>query len=384
MRNILIALIFIVSFVITPGMVLAYDLKVSPDISISENYTSDKNLYMASLHSWFNANFEKDLVSASFDQTIGGTIFGDVILFGKKIAITGETFNDVRTVSDTITISGVINKDLMIVARNVIIESNAIINGDTLILAHTVDTKGQFLGQSQITASNILISGSIIGPTTLTGTKISFLANSKVNSDVSYFSPQRASVENGAQIKNKLNFNQIQSIQQNEVVKRLFFGFVSFWAIIKLIATLFVIFVLTHLFKLFSQKIIDGVKDKEINSFIWGIVSFVAIPLLILILFASLVLIPVAIIVLCIYLIMIMLLPAISSIIVSSFYQTYIKKHHKLKVDFNMSALVLIGITFVSFIPYIGDYVLYIIYFISFGAMTKYFYEHVRRKKISL
>lgn len=375
-------IIFILSFIIAPASAFAYDLKVSPDISISENYIPDKNLYLASLHAWLNTNFEKDLVSASFDQTVGGTLFGDVILLGKKIEITGQTFNDVRTISDTINISGVINKDLIIVARNVNIESGAIINGDTLILAHTVDIQGQLLGQSQITGSNIFISGSIIGPTTLTGTKISFLSSSKVNSDISYFSPQRAYIENGAQIQGKINFNQIETIQQNEVVKRLFFGFVSFWALIKLIATLFVIFVLTHLFKIFSQNIIESVKNKNLEIFIWGLISFISIPFLILALFASLVLIPVAIIILCIYIIMIMLLPAISSIICASFYQNYFQKSSKINVDFRLSALVLMVITFISFIPYIGDYIIYFIYIVSFGAMVKYLYDNIRRKKI--
>jgi hypothetical protein len=377
-------LTIVLAFLFAPQSSFAYEVKVAPDISISENYISDTNLYLASLHTWFNATYEKDVVSVSFDQIIGGTIFGDVTLLGKNIALTGESFDDVRTVADTVTVSGVINKDLIIIARNVVIEPGAIINGDTLILAHTVDAQGQFLGQSQITASRISIAGSIVGPTTLTGSKITFTSSSKVLSDLSYFSPQRATIEPNAEIQKQLNFNQVESIKQNEVVKRLFFGFVSFWAIIKLIATLFVIFVLTHLFRVFVQRIIDAVRNKKIETFGIGVASVIGIPLLIVILFGSLVLIPVSIIVGCIFLIMLILLPAMSAIIGASFYQMYIQKQNKLTADFNVSALMLVLLTFVGFIPYVGSLIVYALYFIALGAMVRYLYEQVRRKNVKL
>lgn len=377
-------LLNILGFIIVPQNTFAYDTKVAPDISISENYVSDSNLYIASLHTWLNATHQKDIVSASYDQTIGGVLFGDVTLLGKKINVIGESFGDVRVIGDTVVVSGVINKDLIIVARHIILTPDAIINGDTLLLAHTVDLQGKFLGQSQITASRINVGGSIVGPMTMTGTKIIFNSSVKVISDISYFSPQRAIIESGADIQKQPNFNQVESIKQNDVIKRLFFGFVSFWAIIKLIATLFVIFVLTHLFRVFVQRIIESVRNKKAHTFALGVVSIIGTPLLIVVLFGSLVLIPVSVIVACLFVIMFMLLPALSAIILTSFYQTYVLKQGKLVVDFKLSSLMLVLLTFIGFIPYIGNTVVYILYILSFGAMTRYLYEQVRRKKINL
>lgn len=362
----------------------AYEVKVQPDISISENYISNQNLYLASLRTWLNTTYDKDVVSVSYDQTIGGTIFGDVTLLGKNILLNGESFDDVRTIADRVTISGVVNKDLIIIARKVVIQPGAIINGDTLILAHTVDMQGQFLGKSQVTANQILVTGTIEGSTTFTASRIVFLGGSKVQSDLSYFSPQRAEILPGSEIQKELNFNQIESIQQNDVVKRLFFAFVSFWAIIKLIATLFVIFILTQMFKVFVQRLADSAKAQMVKMFVTGLISFISIPLLVVILFGSLVLIPVSIIVGCIFMIMIILLPATSAIITASLYQTYVRKENRTIVQFNMSALALILLTFLGFVPYVGSILVYATYALSFGAMTTYFYEQIRRKKLNL
>lgn len=384
MKHICLIFVCILSFIFLPQSSFAYEAKVSPDISISENYISDKNIYLASLHTWFNATYEKDVTSVAIDQTIGGTIFGDATLFGKNISITGETFGDVRVIGDTVLVSGVINKDLIIIARHVILKPDAIINGDTLIMSHTVDAQGQFLGESQITANRIYITGSIEGPTTLTGSRITFISGSKILSDVSYFSPQRAIIEQGVEIQRELSFNQVEFINQSDVAKRLFFGFVSFWAIIKLIATLFMIFVLTHLFKIFTQRIIDTVQQKKLNTFGIGLLSFIGIPLLVIALFGSLVLIPVSIIVAALFVIMIILLPSIGAIIGASFYQKYIQKKNKVSVDFNLSALMLIGITFIGFVPYLGNLIVYMLYTLSFGALSRYLYEQVRRKNLKL
>lgn len=374
--------IFILLFSSIPFGVSAYELKVAPDVSISENYISDANLYIASLHTWFNSTYEKDIVSASVNQTISGVTFGDTTLLGKSIYITGESFGDVRIVGDTVYISGVVNKDLIIVGRHVEISSDAIINGDTLILANSADLKGQFLGNTQVTSNTVTISGTIIGQTIFTGSKIIFDSGAKINTDISYFSPQRAIINPGADIQKELNFNQIDSITQNDVIKKLFFAFVSFWAIIKLIATLFVLFILIHLFKIPVQKIIDRVNEKPLNTLLVGTGAFIGIPLSIVILFGSLILLPVSIIVLCIFVIMIMLLPAMSAIIATCFYQIYIQKHHKISLDFKLSALMIILLTFINFIPYVGNSIMYLLYLLSFGALTRYLYDIIRRKKI--
>lgn len=362
----------------------AYDVKVQPDISIDKNFISTGNLYLASLRTSFDSTYDNDVVSASYDQTISGTIFGDVTLLGKNIVLKGESFGDVRIIADTVTISGVVNKDLIIIARKVLVAPDAIVNGDTLILAQKVDAQGQFLGQSQITASQVVMSGSIIGMTTITGSKISFTSGAKILSDLSYFSPQRAVVEPGVEVQKQLNFNQIQSIEQNDIVKKIFFAFISFWAIIKLTATLFVIFILTQLSRVFLQRIVDIVRVKKASLFVTGIISSFTIPLFILILFGSVVLIPVSIIVAAVFVVMIILLPAMNAIIVASLYQTYVQKQTKIIVDFKISALALVALTFIGFVPYIGSTVTYLLYIVSLGAMTYYLYEQVRRKRINL
>ncbi len=376
--------LLITLFFLVPNSLFAFDGKVAPDISISENYVSDTNIYLASLHTWFNATYQKDVTSVSLEQTIHGTVYGDIIALGKKVNISGETFGDVRVFGDTITISGVVDEDLVVVGRHVIVSKDAIINGDTLILGHTVELQGQLLGQSQINSSKIVVSGEISGPTTLTGSRISFISGSKILSQISYFSPQRAFFEQGVEIQKEPSFNQIESIKQNDFIKRVFLGFVSFWAIIKLIATLFVIFVLTHLFKVHVQKTLEFIKADKIKNAIIGLISFIVTPIVIVILFASLILIPVSIIVACIFIIYIMLLPAMSAIILASLYQLYVQKKPKISIEFNLAALMLIGITFIGFIPYVGSLVTYILYMISFGTMMRYLYEQIRRKKLSL
>jgi hypothetical protein len=113
-----------------------------------------------------------------------------------------------------------------------------------------------------------------------------------------------------------------------------------------------------------------------------GASSFILIPILSIILFGSLVLIPVSVMVVCIFVIMIMLLPAMSAIVLTVLYQTYIQKENKTGVDFNVSALALTMLTFIGFIPYIGGPIVYILF--AFGAMTRYLYEVIRRKNLKL
>lgn len=370
--------------ILAPFQASAYELRIEPDVSVSENYISYENMYLAGLKTWFDATFEKDLVSVSWDQAIRGTIYGDTTLLGNHVSLEGETFDDTRIIANTVYISGVTNKDLVIVANNIYIDETAIVNGDSLMLANTVTIGGQHIGKTQITANNVSVKGKIIGPTTFTAQKITFKTGSKILSTISYFSPQRASVESGVDIEKELNFNQIESIRQNDVVKRLFFGFISFWLIIKLVATLFVIFILTQMFRVFSQRVSDIFEENKTLTAVTGFISFIFIPMIVILLFATLVLIPVSIIIAFIFGIMIILLPAAAAIILSQMYQRHVLKRDKSSVEFNSAALALVFLTFFGFVPYVGNPIVYLLYIISFGAMTRYLYEQIRRKRIKL
>jgi hypothetical protein len=92
-------------------------------------------------------------------------------------------------------------------------------------------------------------------------------------------------------------------------------------------------------------------------------------------------LIPVSVIVGSMFVIMIILLPAMSAIITGQMYQRYILKKEKVIIDFNISALTLIVLTFVGFIPYIGSVVVYLLYIVAFGAMTQYLLRTSTKKK---
>lgn len=377
--------IFIFFFIaLIPAQTFAYDLLVEPDITIDENYISDENIYMAGIKTIFNATFEKDVVSVAWNQWIRGSIFGNVMLVGNDITLDGEMFDDVWIIGNSVHITGITNKDLVIVANSIYIDDKAIINGDALILGNTVNLNGKYLGENHITANKINIEGEIVGPTTFTAQKLYIESGSKIVSEISYFSPQRAVVESNVEIQKSLNFNQIESIKQNDFVKRIFFSFVSFWAIIKLIATLFVLFVLIQLFKPFTQSIVSIVEEKKASVVASGIITFIFVPILSIILFGSLVLIPVSIIITLVFVICIILLPSLSAIIAGSLYQKYILKNEKIIVDFNISALALIMFTFVNFIPYLGKITIYSFYCAALGSLAIYLFRTVRRKKIKL
>ncbi len=382
MKKIHIFIFFLCVFIL-PFSVSAYDLRVSPEVIIDKEYNSDSNLYLASFRTWFNAEeYKKDIVSVSLNQVIQATTTGDVLLLGKKIKLTGNSVGDNRIIADTVYVSGYTQKDLIIIARHVVFEPTSKLEGDTLVLAHTAELSGEFLGKTQITASKIFLSGSIAGSTTLTGTKIFLNNGTKIYNNLSYFSPQKAYINQGVEVKNQIYFNQIESIKQNDVIKRLFFIFVSFWALIKLIATLFVLFLLTHLFKLPLQKMIEGINKKIIKTAGIGLMSMIIIPIIGLVLFGSLILIPVSIIVFSLYITLLMILPSVSAILGAYFYQKHIKKQEKISIEFLPPALILLGLTIINFVPYIGGMVIYSLYIISFGAIMTYLFSLIRWRKI--
>lgn len=367
-----------------PVFVSAYELKIAPDVSILESFETEENVYIAGFKTFFDATLMTDMVSVAANQTINGTIFGDVTLVGGAVSVGGEMFDDTRIIANSVTINGITNRDLVIVANHVTIQDDAIINGDMLILANSVTSSGQFLGATQITANSIFIDGNIVETATYTSQRLTFGSRARVSSDIAYFSPVHAVIQDGAQIEQSLTFNQIDSIRQNDVVQKFFLGLMGFWSIIKMVATLFVIFILTQIFRVFTQRIVDVVNQQKLLILPIGFLSLILLPLLIALLFATVVLIPVSIILGLMFAIIIILLPALSAVLLASLYQKIIQKKQKPTVQFGISALMLLLLTFIMFIPKIGKIVVYGLYVATFGAVIYDQYIHIRRKKIKL
>lgn len=374
--------IFALFVLILPISASAFTVQSAPDINISGDQIIEDNLYLLGGNINFDNTLDNDLVVISGQSNIKGVVFGDAQIISGSTIFSGEVFGDARILSSEVNISSNTNGDLVIIAGKVFFNENSILNGDTIIVAGEVNLQGKVLGDLKIVAGKVNIGAEISGNTEITTQKLNINSSTNVTGDFLYFSPEKANVMDGSYLGENFIYNQIESIGENEFIKRTLLSFISFWSIIKFLATLFTAFVLVFVFRVFSQKTSEIAVSQMPKAFLIGLLSILLIPIASLILFASLFALPISIIIFLIYIMVLLLTPAISGMIVGYLINKYFRKNIKLEVDFNSAALGVIVLTFVYFIPYVGGVLRTFFIFLSFGSVMLYYFDYlITRKK---
>jgi cytoskeletal protein CcmA (bactofilin family) len=371
--------LFLLLFLI-PVSVFAFDIEYGPEIEVGNDKFYDENLYILGGEVGYENTLDNDLTILSGKSDIKGAIFGDLLNISAESYFQGEAFGDTRFLAGENKISGITNKDLIIVAGKTEIERDAVINGQTLILAGEVSIQGDILDDLKIVAGKVYIDSEILGDLEITTQELVFGPNSDISGNINYFSPKRAEIMSGA-VVNKPVYNQIDSIDASDFFRRTVLSFVSFWSIVQFLSALFAGFILVFMFRMFSQRVSILSTEHLGKSIIVGLASIILIPISILILFASLFGIPVAVIISFITISILILAKAISGIVVGYWIRRKIKKEKRPQIDYNTTALGIVILTFLYFIPVLGAILSTFMTLLIFGAVLIYLHELITIKK---
>lgn len=375
-------LIFITIFLTcTPITSEAFTFRYSPEVIINEGEIIEENLYLMGGKTDFNNFLDQDLTVLSGKSDIKGVIFGDFLNISGESNLSGEVFGDARFLGGEVKISGNTNKDLILVAAKSFIEPGSIINGDTLILSGETSIQGKILDDLKIFAGKVYLNSEVLGDLEITTQELIIGPDANILGDARYYSPKKADIQEGAEIKEGIVYNKIEAIDETDFVKRTVLSFFTFYSIIKFLATLFIAFILVYVFRVFSQRVTKISTTRVGKSIFVGLLSLILIPVSIFILIASLFGIPLAVLILFVTLSILLISNSIIGIVLGYLIRKIIDKNNKKEVDFNSAALGIVVLTFLYFIPIIGTILKTILTIWVLGAIILYFSEIILRKK---
>jgi len=118
--------------------------------------------------------------------TINGLVEGDVLASGVFVTHAGVVQSDIKAAGGSVIISGIVEGDLFVTAGTVEITSEAKIGGDVLVYAGEVSIAGQVGGDVLGSASEMLINGPIAGGVSVAVNQLDLGQNASVTAAVQY------------------------------------------------------------------------------------------------------------------------------------------------------------------------------------------------------
>lgn len=299
---------------------------------------------------------DRDLIVAGNNVTVSSTVAGDTYVAGGQVNITGNIAENLIVAGGNVTISGTIGKNLIVAGGEVKIEDSANVNGYVLAGGNIVNINGQFAGPVRVGASEFTV-----------GDKAKIRGDLEADVTKSNVSPT-ASIAG----EKKINIYENRTPNRMDWINRETF---SGLRIIGFLSKLIILLILTRLFGYLIKPIAELSKSFLRNLGI-GFLILIIVPFLVVGLLATIIGIPLAVIILFVYLLALYL----SNLIVAGALGQLIAEREGMKID-NIYLRVIVGfviLTIIELIPVIGPITRFIVMLLGLGLV----YRLIRMRRV--
>jgi cytoskeletal protein CcmA (bactofilin family) len=158
------------------------------------------SLYVASFRSRIDTNVNGDLSIASFTSSLYGDIDGSVHLLGGRTSIHGDVSGSLYVASGNVDVHGTIGGDLVIGAGRATLTSGSRVEGDVIVLAGQLSSRGDVGGTFYSSALLLDQEGTVGGNMEVQADRLDIAGSATIGGDLRYQSPSDADVSGGARI----------------------------------------------------------------------------------------------------------------------------------------------------------------------------------------
>ena len=231
------------------------------------------DLFLAAQNAQLNGSYEMDLWAAAQEIVYAGTCAGHVRLTAKSISFSGSAQDNVICAASTVDIT-----------------SDAQITGDVLLFAENALFQGQLNGELTIYATSVTLGGVINGSIRIYANDIVVMPSAVIEGDLKYLSTKDLFLDSSVKLGGSLEKIQIIAAPVKEKSWSDAFLYQAFFYMSALIAGLVWIF----LFPTLSMCAVSATRESMLKCFLIGLAVLFGIPAILMMLFVSLLGIPLA------------------------------------------------------------------------------------------
>jgi len=262
---------------------------------VAENDPISEDVYVTSQSAVVDGLLDGDLTVFSGNVTINGEVTGDINFFSSgtvRISEGAVVGGALRGVAVNVTISGSVGSDVFASAASIVVEETGVVARDVMGFGGVLRIEGSVGRDVRGRTMRTVIDGSVSGDTDVATQKFEVGSAAVIEGDILYRSPVGASIDAAAEISGTVTRLPTQSNFVYGVILSLanMIGFLGFM-VAGLVALL--------LLRGSGSRATGAMLVKPVRSFLVGIAAVVIAPVAVVVLAASLVGLPLALILVC-------------------------------------------------------------------------------------
>ncbi len=279
---------------------MAQTFRSGTSTNVAPGETIDSSVYMSGRSIDMAGTVNGDLYCAGQSVTISGRVRGDVLCAGQTVNISGTVDGDVRAAGQDVTISSKIAKNLTVGTQNFTLSSEASVGGDITGGASGATINGRVGRDLLLGAQTVDLNGQVARSVTGTVDQLTIGNKAQVGGDIQYTSKNEVNRAAGAQVTGTVSRTEPKA---DKNVREPYFAARAYW----FLAAVFAAFLLSLLFPSVYVLAYDRSSASIWRTLVYGLLSFIAVPAAIVALMITVIGIPLAFLVMLLWLVVLLL-----------------------------------------------------------------------------
>lgn len=364
------------------GTVSAATFAGGKSYSLGSKQVINDDLYAAGNQVVISGAVNEDIVVAGANILINERVGQDLLAAGGTITALSEIGDSARLVGGQIMIGSNVTKDVVALGGTIQILSGVEIGRDATLIGGAILMGGKVAGKLNIKGDEVEINGLIPGNVKITAARsLKIGKDAVIGGNLEYFSPQKAQIEEGATIKGETRFT---AITAND--KKLYSAKKTLWeifgaiAFIKLLTLLVTGLLLIVLFGKWVTQTVNSVHKTFGWEILRGLVFLIVVPVVSLLLLATIIGIFPAIISLLAYGLAIIISGSMTGVFFGALLWKWIYKTKDLVVDWKSTMAGIVFLWIIALIPFIGWIISLVLFLAVLGGIVFVAYKKVRAR----
>ncbi|HSX29743.1 MAG TPA: hypothetical protein VLE73_04255 [Candidatus Saccharimonadales bacterium] len=282
-------------------MASAYSIHTGDAVNVSGNKVVQDTVYAAGSTVNIASEVYGDVFCAGQTVTITGTVHGDVICAGQTITITGHVTGDVRLAGQNVTVSAPVTGNATLAGQTFVLSSSGSIGGDATVGSSSSTLRGPIGRDLVVGGGTVVIDSSVGRDIKAQAQSMELASGAHVGGSISLVSQQDVKKDKGAVVVGKISRTE-PTHEQARSKHGAVFGFGFGWFVYWLVALLVMTLALTLLFPRLFVGVSAHAIPRPWKALLVGFVASLVVPIIVLLSLVSIVGIPLAIVVACLWL----------------------------------------------------------------------------------
>jgi len=339
---------------------------------LQKSETVDENYFAAGETVQISGTVNGDVYVAGGSVLVDGVINGDLLAVGGTLQIGGKITGSVRVAGGQISISADVGRNVTAAGGQISFDDSAKLSGSVTAAGANIEVKAQVPGSLEAGGGNLLINAKVGKNVNFAGSNLQLGSEADINGNVTYLSENTALVADGAKVKGetKQNLPPKEFKEAREAGKKSAPAFFRFWMMAGFFSALVIGLLLAKFAPGFTQKTADNIKSRFLSNLGAGFIAVVVIPIAALILFITMLGIPLGFILLTLYFLMLYFAKFFAAVFVGQ----VITKRATAKKSLYLDVLVGLVIYYLlGFVPILGWIAQTVFVLASVGALLSSF-----------